>query len=110
MTDELTFVDDVNDADMQTAIRELETLIRSHYPSASFTIGFGDDPEGVYLRATVDVDDLDEVVDVYVDRLIDLNLEHRLALHVIPVWPPARVYAELQDRQAARTRALAGST
>jgi hypothetical protein len=44
-----------------------------HYPHASFTLSQGDDPEGVYLRVLLNVADPDEVVDVYIDRLLQFQ-------------------------------------
>ena len=92
---------DLNDPRMQSAIRELETLIRFHYPAAVFSSAYGEDPDGVYLDVTVDLDDTDEVVDVYIDRLLDLQIEDGLSLHVIPLRTPARIAAMLRARERA---------
>jgi hypothetical protein len=87
----------------QDAIRELQALIRLHSPAATLTIAPGEDPEGVYLTATVDVDDTDEVVDPFLDRLIDSQVEDGLHLYVIPVRPLARVAEDLQARAGRRS-------
>jgi len=83
---------------MSAAIAEFQDLIRRHYPEATFDVRLGEDPEGVYLLATVDVEDRDEVVDVFIDRLVDLHVAEQLPLHVLPVRPPARTAAILRDR------------
>jgi hypothetical protein len=88
----------LRDPRMQAAITELQGLIRERYPEATFAVGYAEDPEGVYLLATVDVEDRDEVVDVFVDRLVDLQVAEQLPLHVLPVRPPERNAAILRAR------------
>ncbi len=70
---------------LEDGIAEMQTLIKSAYPEATFATESGEDPEGVHLLARVDADDLDEVMDVFIDRLIDLQIEQGLRLHVIPL-------------------------
>ena len=84
-----------DDARVQQALAELEGLIQSHYPDATFEVAPGEDPEGVYLRATVDVEDTDEVADTIIDRLMEIQVEERLPVYVIPVRPLRRVLEEL---------------
>ncbi|MDP9362709.1 MAG: hypothetical protein M3Q10_00515 [Chloroflexota bacterium] len=96
MTPEPEFITDLDHPKMQAAIYEMETLIRARYPDAVFAVGYGYDPYGVYLDATVDVDDTDEVVEAYIDRLLELQLEQHLALHVIPLYTPERNAAILR--------------
>jgi hypothetical protein len=76
---------------MQAAIEELQRLIQQHYPEATFQVEPGDDPAGMYVLATVDVEDTDAVVEVYIDRLLDLQIDEGLAVYVVPVRPLARV-------------------
>jgi hypothetical protein len=76
---------------MQAAIGELQRLIQQHYPEATFQVEPGDDPTGMYVLATVDVEDTDAVVEVYIDRLLDLQIDEGLAVYVVPVRPLARV-------------------
>src|SRR5438552_854605 len=85
---------------IQKALSELKDLIRQRYPDASFTVFRGDDPDGIYLRALVDVQDTDEVVDVFIDRLLSLQVEEQLPLYVVPVRPLAKV---LEETNAQRT-------
>jgi hypothetical protein len=76
---------------MQEAIRELQRLIRWLYPKATFQVEHGDDPAGIYLLATVDVEDTDAVVEVYIERLLELQIDEGLPLYVVPIRPPAHV-------------------
>ena len=61
-----------------------------------------DDPEGVRLRATVDIADTDEVMDVVLDALYDIQVEQGLPVYVVTEQPPARVAEQLRSR-ARRT-------
>jgi HSP20 family molecular chaperone IbpA len=78
----------VADPKIQAGIQEMEALIRKRYSKATFTVGIGEDPAGVYLTATIPGVDFDEAVDVYIDRLVDLQAEQGLPLYVIPITPP----------------------
>lgn len=80
---------------IDAAVTELQQLIRNHYPETTFTVAPGEDPEGIYVTATVDVDDLDEVFDVVVERLLQMQIEDGLPVYVIPVQPIERVLADL---------------
>jgi hypothetical protein len=89
---------------MEVAIAELRGLIAGRYPEATFAVGEGDDPEGVYLSATVDVEDMGEVVDVFLDPMVDLQVEEGLPLFVVPHRTPERnaaILAAQQDATAA---------
>jgi hypothetical protein len=70
---------------LEDGIAEMKALIWAAYPEATFTTESGEDPEGVHLVASVEATDLDEVIDVFIDRLIDLQIDHGLRLHVIPL-------------------------
>ncbi len=76
---------------VQDALVELQGLIGAAFPGAAFAIYPGHDPEGIYLEAMVDVEDLNDVLDVFIDRLVDLQVEDRLPVYVIPVRPPEQV-------------------
>ncbi len=90
---------------MEEAVAELKELIRGRYPEATFHIGQGEDPEGIYLTAMVDVDDRGEVIDLFLDRLVDLQVEEGLPLFVAPVRTPERT-ATIRAQDAAVTREL----
>jgi hypothetical protein len=70
---------------MQAALAELQALIQQAYPTATFAVTPGEDPEGLYVLATVDVDDTDAVVDVYIDRLLTLQIDDGLPIYVVPL-------------------------
>ena len=76
---------------MQAAIEEIQRLIQLHYPEATFQVEPGDDPTGMYILATVDVEDTDVVVEVYIERLLELQIDEGVAVYVVPVRPLARV-------------------
>jgi hypothetical protein len=88
---------------MQHALEELQGIIAQHYPTATFAISRGeDDPEAVHLTTTVDLDDPDEVMDLVIARVMELQVEEKLPVYLIPVRTPERV--------AALRRALAQAT
>jgi hypothetical protein len=87
------------------ALVELQALITARYPSAVFSVARGGDPDGVYLTATVDVEDIDEVVDALIDRMATMQIEEGLPVYVPPARPPDRVVAMLGGRQPARPAA-----
>lgn len=91
---------------LDAAISEIEALILAHYPEATFDIALGDDPEGTYLTATVDIDDTDEVIDVIVERMLEMQVEEEIPLYPIIVRPIERVLAELRTPQPSWTRPL----
>ena len=96
------------DAAIQVALAELKGTIRARFPHAVFEVFEGDDPDGVYLMAEVNVEDTDEVAALYTDRLIDLQVEEGLPVYVLPVRPLARVAAELRE-EGALSEALRSS-
>jgi hypothetical protein len=82
------------DPRVRSALDELAALIIARYPEATFRVaGSPDDPAVVHLIATVDVEEPDAVLDVVVDRMMDLQIAEGLPLFVIPVRPAARVLA-----------------
>ena len=100
------FSDDqpITDPRMLAAVNELEELVRSHYPEATFSVSHGtDDPEAVHIYATVDLEDTEPVVDIVLERELALLAEEGLAVHVIPLRTPERNAAILRaQRQEAR--------
>ena len=94
----------MDDPRIEPAIEEIKDLILARYPEAHFEVSRGDDPEGVNLTANVDVEDTDEVVDLYIDRLIDLQVEDRLPLYVLPLQPFERIVATLEAEMARSPR------
>ena len=81
---------------------ELRALIVARYPEATIELMTGDDPPGLYLVPTVDVDDTEEVAEVVADRLLALQVDEELPIYVFPVRPLARVLAEASVHDQAR--------
>ncbi|MBI2863032.1 MAG: hypothetical protein HYX94_00520 [Chloroflexi bacterium] len=90
------------DPRVQGAVRELEGLITANYPDATFEVAEGEDPEGVYLTAIVDTDDLTAILETVGDRLVDMQVEQGLPLYVVPTRPLKRVLAGLQQPRPRR--------
>jgi len=86
------------DQRLQAAARELQAVILAHYPNATFQVTSGDDPAGLYLIPTVDVDDTEEVADVVAERLLSFQVDEELPLFVFPTRPLGRV---LDERRSA---------
>ena len=85
---------------MEDALNELRGLIHVHYPQARFNVAHGhDEPENVHLITTVDLEDADEVLDLVIDRVVELQVEERIPVHVIPVRPVGRVLETLRERE-----------
>jgi hypothetical protein len=82
---------DTHTPPIQAAVEELQRLIHGIYPSATFQVVPGDDPAGTYLVATVDIEDVETVIDVYIERLLALQIDHGLPVYVVPMRPPTRV-------------------
>lgn len=81
----------MTDPRVESALEELRALIRWHYPNALFAVERGEEPDGLWLTATVDIEDPDEVFDLVVDRLLEMQIEERLPVHVLPLRTPERI-------------------
>ena len=90
---------------MQAAVDELKRLVREHYPDATFrVVRSAEAPRIVHLWATVDVADIDEVLDVVIDRVTELQSEEHLPVHVIPVRPRERALEIMRQQEEARKK------
>ena len=59
------------DPRIERAIEELKGMLLQEYPDATFEITNGEDePEAIHLITTVDVGDLNTVLDVVIDRVV----------------------------------------
>jgi hypothetical protein len=87
-----------HDPRIARALATLETLIRERYSDAAFIAFVGEDPEGVYLHATVDIEDPDEVMDVVADMLYHMQVEQQIPVYVVPVQPLERVAEQLRSK------------
>ena len=83
------------DPRIDQALEELRVLIRGQWPSATFAVTRGEDPEGIYLETTVDVEDGDEVMDLVVERLLDMQVQERLPVYILVLRPLERALAQL---------------
>jgi hypothetical protein len=83
-----------DDPRLLAAAAELREMIAARYPGATFEVTRGDDPVGLYLIPTVDVDDTEDVAEVVADRLLVLQVDDELPIYVFPVRPLIRVLAE----------------
>ena len=95
MTDQLFLMKDER---MTAAITEMQHLISTAFPSASYTTAHQDDPEGIQLIAMVDIEDADTVVDCFIDQLLALQVDEKIPLYVIPVRSTNRVTLHPQPR------------
>ena len=74
------------DARRKEAITELTRLIRQHYPTATFDVSPDpDDPDITLLWATVDVDDPDQVLDLVMERALQLQVDEGVPVYVVPI-------------------------
>ena len=81
----------MDDPRIVAAVDELTRLITGRYPDAQIDVSEGDDPDGVYLTATIDIDDPDEVTDLVIDRTMALQIKEELPVYVVPIRPISRV-------------------
>jgi hypothetical protein len=86
------------DPEIVTALDELKALIAAKYPEASFEVFEAEDPDGVYLRATVDIEDSSDALVPALDKLHELEVEQGLPIYVVTDQPLARVAAQLKAR------------
>jgi hypothetical protein len=94
---------DLDDRTRQ-AVHELQVAIAARYPTTTFELVRGpDDPASIHLLAVADVDDPDEVGDLVVERVVTLQAEEGIPLHVIPLRTPERIHAAIE---ADRSRTI----
>ena len=87
---------------IEGALEELRGMIARQYPTATFELSRGqDEPRNVHLTVAVDVDDTDEVLDLVIDRVVGLQVEEGIPVHVIPIRTPERVLAVMRARDDA---------
>ena len=93
--------DPMDDPRVHAAVAELEAMIKDHYPTATFeVVPAADEPGAVHIIATVDLDDPDEVADLVMDRMLTLQIDEWLPVHVIPIRTPERRAAMLARRES----------
>lgn len=75
-------------SEIDAALAELRQIILQKYPEATFEVKRGiDEPDSFELWATVDIEDGNDVIDLVLDRVLDMQLEDGLPIHVIPLRP-----------------------
>jgi len=93
---------------VQDALTELQELIQTQWSAAHFEVFHGEDPEGVYLRTTIDVEDAGVVNDAVRDRLLELQIDDGLSIYVIAVRPVERVIQQERRRKSTPRWAAIG--
>lgn len=88
------------DPTIVAALEELKALMAAQYPEARFEVFEGEDPDGVYLRATVDIEDSSDALVPVLDKLHELEVEQGLPIYVVTDQPLERVTAQLKARTA----------
>ena len=58
-----------------------------------------DDPDAIHLEATVNISDVDEVLDLVMDRMMDIQIDEGVPIFVIPVRPAAPTQQQLEARE-----------
>ncbi|MGH2616105.1 MAG: DUF433 domain-containing protein [Thermomicrobiales bacterium] len=90
---------------VQAALDELRAMIATHYPEAAFSVYTWYESAGIYLSATIDTDDIDEVRDVFKDRLLDIQVEEGIPVYVDVRQPPERARAQARAIQEEQWQA-----
>lgn len=90
---------------VRDALAELRGIIAISYPEAGFDVVRGEDPEAWWLVATVDVEDRYEVIDQFLDRLVELRVEEEQ-----PVFVDVRRASESEATPEGRPVLVARAT
>lgn len=86
-------------ARMRDAITELKQRLTRRFPEATFEVRRSpEDSRTLHLLTTVDVEDRDEVMDVIIDRMMEMQIEQGLPLFVIPLRTPEREASARRER------------
>ena len=80
------------------AVEELTALILSRYPNADLTVDEGEEPDGAYITAAVDVEDPDEVTGLVIDRTLALQIDEQVPVYVVPIRSAGQIAASAHDR------------
>lgn len=72
---------------IQQILEEFKGLIGAAYPEATFDLEVGGEPDGIYLIVTIDLEDTEEVLGVVMDRMLEVQIEERLPVYVLPLRP-----------------------
>jgi hypothetical protein len=80
-----------DDPRVLAALADFKESIRANYPEATFKVEIGGEPDGIYLLATVDVENTMDVLDTIMDRLLEVQVDEELPVYVIPMRPLSTV-------------------
>lgn len=90
------------DARTEAAIEELKALIRGRFPGAQFRIGVSPDDAAITeLVAVIDDDDPSQVLDLVIDRQMELQIDEGLPIFVVTEPTPERASTLVTAAQAA---------
>ncbi len=97
------------DPKVDRALEELKVIIRQRYPEAQFRIGTSpDDPDIIELVTVVDDDDPNQLLDLVVDRQMELQIDDGLPIFVVTEPTPERAAAQLAAAQARKSTGVPG--
>lgn len=90
------------------AIAELTQLVQSNFPLTHVLVAPGEDnPEATHVIATVDIDDPDAVADLVMERMLELQLDGGIPVHLIPIRTSERTAQLLQQQQRPAAQVFA---
>lgn len=90
---------------IDAALEELKQIILAKFPDATFEVQRGiDEPDSFELDTIVDLEDGGDVLDLVIDRVMDMQLNDGLPIHVIPLRPSTSKW-EIAARAAAAAAA-----
>jgi len=81
---ELVGEDGQLDPRLMPAIDELKARVLAKYPTATFRVGVRAEP-AFHLYVSVDLEDDEQLIDLVIDRVLELQVEEGIPLHVIPL-------------------------
>ena len=85
-----------SDPRIREALDDLRSAVAQHYPDAVFSEYEGADPCGMYLRAVVDLDDTDEVIDRVVGLMTEIQADRELPVYLVVEPTAERIQAQLR--------------
>src|SRR5687768_5147071 len=89
-----------DEAAIKRAVKGLKALIRTRFPTATFEVGAGDDPPGTHVVASVDTDNLWDLIDLVSPLVMEIQLEQRLPVYVVPSLTPERAAERMRAMKA----------
>lgn len=90
---------------MTRAIEELKRLVQTDYPEATFRVTRSpDDDRTIHLMTEMDLEDTADVLDSVLDRVLELQIDEGLPVHVIPVRPREHILTNLKGEKNYNTK------